>query len=42
MHLNDYQGVGYVELDPAGGWRTKLAQELVEEGFSIKLEALLK
>ncbi len=39
---SDYQGVGYVELDPAGGWRTKLAQELVEEGFSIKLEALLK
>ena len=39
---SDYQGVGYVELDPGGGWRTKLAQELVEEGFSIKLEALLK
>jgi predicted nucleotide-binding protein len=39
---SDYQGVGYVELDPTGGWRTKLAQELVEEGFSIKLEALLK
>lgn len=39
---SDYQGVGYVELDPAGGWRTKLAQELVKEGFSIKLEALLE
>jgi predicted nucleotide-binding protein len=39
---SDYQGVGYIELDPAGGWRTKLAQELVKEGFAIKLEALLK
>lgn len=39
---SDYQGVGYVELDPAGGWRTKLAQELVEAGYSVNLEALLK
>jgi predicted nucleotide-binding protein len=39
---SDYQGVIYVELDTAGAWRTKLAQELVEAGFSIKLEALLK
>jgi predicted nucleotide-binding protein len=39
---SDYQGVLYVELDPAGAWRTKLAQELVEAGFSINLEALLK
>jgi hypothetical protein len=39
---SDYQGVLYVELDAAGGWRTKLAQELVEAGFSIDLEALLK
>jgi len=39
---SDYQGVIYVELDSAGAWRTKLAQELVEAGFSsIKLEALL-
>lgn len=39
---SDYQGVVYVEFDQAGGWRTKLAQELVEAGFSINLEALLK
>jgi predicted nucleotide-binding protein len=39
---SDYHGVGYIELDPAGGWRMRLAQELNEEGFSIKLEALLK
>ncbi|MBZ5534125.1 MAG: nucleotide-binding protein [Acidobacteriia bacterium] len=39
---SDYQGVLYVEYDASGGWRTKLAQELVEAGFSINLEALLK
>jgi len=38
---SDYQGVLYVELDVAGVWRTKLAQELVEAGFSIDLEGLL-
>jgi predicted nucleotide-binding protein len=37
---SDYQGVLYVEYDALGGWRTKLAQELVEAGFSINLEAL--
>jgi predicted nucleotide-binding protein len=39
---SDYQGVLYVELDAQGAWRTKLAQELVEAGFSINLDALLK
>jgi hypothetical protein len=39
---SDYQGVLYVELDGTGGWRTKLAQELVEAGVSIDIEALLK
>jgi predicted nucleotide-binding protein len=39
---SDFHGVIYVDLDPAGGWRTKLAQELVEAGFSINLQALLK
>lgn len=39
---SDYQGVLYVEHDTAGSWRTKLAQELVEAGFSIDLGALLK
>lgn len=38
---SDYQGVLYVEMDSAGAWKTKLAQELVEAGFSIKLESLL-
>jgi predicted nucleotide-binding protein len=39
---SDFQGVIYIELDSAGAWRTKLAQELVEAGFSPNLEALLK
>lgn len=38
---SDYQGVLYVELDAAGAWRTKLAQELVQANFSIDLEGLL-
>jgi len=39
---SDYQGVLYLEFDVAGAWRTKLAQELVEAGFGINLEGLLK
>ena len=38
---SDYQGVVYTELDQAGAWKTKLAQELVEAGFSINLHALI-
>lgn len=38
---SDYQGVIYTEVDDAGGWKTKLAQELVEAGFSIDLNAIL-
>ncbi len=39
---SDYHGVLYVEFDLLGAWRTKLAQELVEAGFSIDSEALIK
>jgi predicted nucleotide-binding protein len=39
---SDYQGVLYVELDSAGGWTIKLAQELAVAGIPINLEALLK
>lgn len=39
---SDYQGVLYIELDPAGGWFVKLAQELSAAGIPINLEALLK
>lgn len=38
---SDYQGVLYVELDKAGAWKTKLAQEIVQVGINIKLEGLL-
>ncbi|HXM21630.1 MAG TPA: nucleotide-binding protein [Terriglobales bacterium] len=39
---SDYEGVVYVELDPAGAWHVKLAQELSEAGVPISLEALFK
>lgn len=38
---SDYQGVLYIELDTAGAWKKKLAQELVEANFSIDLDGLL-
>jgi predicted nucleotide-binding protein len=38
---SDYQGVVYVEMDDAGAWKTRLAQELVHCKLSIQLEALL-
>jgi predicted nucleotide-binding protein len=39
---SDFQGVLYVELDAAGGWLVKLAQELSAAGIPIDLEALIK
>jgi predicted nucleotide-binding protein len=39
---SDYQGVLYVQLDSAGGWTLKLAQELAAAGIPIDLEALFK
>jgi len=38
---SDYQGVLYIELDEAGAWKTKLAQELVQAKLPIDLNALL-
>lgn len=38
---SDYQGVLYVEMDAAGAWKRKLAQELVEANLSIDLDGLL-
>jgi predicted nucleotide-binding protein len=38
---SDIQGVIYLDFDPAGAWRTKLAQEFVEAGYTINLERLL-
>jgi predicted nucleotide-binding protein len=38
---SDYQGVLYIKLDSEGAWKTKLAQEIVQTGMSIKLDGLL-
>ncbi|MDD2914146.1 MAG: nucleotide-binding protein [Gallionella sp.] len=38
---SDYQGVLYIEMDSAGAWKKKLAQELVEANLSIDLDGLL-
>jgi len=38
---SDIQGVIYVEMDEKGAWRTKLAQELVQAKYAIKLEGLI-
>jgi len=38
---SDYQGVLYIELDAAGGWTVKLAQELTAAGIPIDLRALI-
>lgn len=38
---SDFQGVVYIELDSAGAWKTKLAQELVQAKITINLEALI-
>ena len=38
---SDLHGVLFIELDKAGGWRTKLAQELVHAGMQIELVGLL-
>jgi predicted nucleotide-binding protein len=38
---SDIHGIAYVEVDEAGAWKTKLAQELVEAGLTIDLKALL-
>jgi predicted nucleotide-binding protein len=38
---SDYQGVVYVEMDKAGGWKTRLAQELIGAKVSIDLNGLV-
>lgn len=39
---SDIHGVLYVELDQQGGWKTKLAQELVSAEMDFKVEGLLQ
>ena len=38
---SDYQGVVYVEMDQAGGWKARVAQELVGAKVPIDLNGLL-
>ena len=38
---SDYQGVIYVDMDAAGGWKSKLAQELVQAKLPIDLSGLI-
>lgn len=38
---SDYQGVLYIEMDPAGAWKNKLAQELVQAKLAIDLNGIL-
>jgi predicted nucleotide-binding protein len=39
---SDYQGVLYVELDPPGAWKAKLAQEFVQAKLTIDLSGLVR
>lgn len=39
---SDFHGVLFVELDAQGGWKPKLAQELVSAGLQINLQGLLQ
>lgn len=38
---SDFSGVVYTDMDKAGAWRTKLAQELISAKFAIDLKALI-
>jgi len=38
---SDYQGVLYIDMDLAGAWKPKLAQEFVEAKLPIDLSGLL-
>lgn len=38
----DFQGVVYIPFDRAGGWRTKLTQELISAKMPVNVEALIQ
>ncbi len=38
---SDYQGVLYIEIDSAGAWKTKLAQEFVQAKVPIELSGII-
>jgi predicted nucleotide-binding protein len=39
---SDFHGVLFIEMDAQGGWKAKLAQELVTAGMQINIQALLQ
>ena len=39
---SDFAGVVYHDLDPADGWHTKLAKELVAAGYDVDWNAVMK
>jgi len=38
---SDFHGVGYVELDPAGAWKTKLAQEMKAADLDVDMNRVI-
>lgn len=38
---SDYQGVAYIDMDTAGAWKAKVAQELIQAKLSIDLAGLV-
>lgn len=41
-HPSDFDGVVYIDLDPAGGWKLKLVKELKEAGFEIDGDKVMR
>ena len=39
---SDFEGVVYIELDNAGGWKEKLGLELQAAGFDIDWNEVMK
>ena len=40
--MSDYQGVIYVDMDDAGGWQLKLAQEIQRAGMNVDVNRLVQ
>ena len=38
---SDIHGVVYVEMDDAGGWRARLARELINAGFNVNVSGMV-
>ena len=38
---SDYQGIDFIQVDDAGGWRSKVVKELNEAGFAVNIRKAL-